>query len=298
MKNKKPIDVIGMQLDLGAPRRGVSIGPFAIRYAGLIENLTSLGYEVLDKGDIVSGNPDHSHPRLKNLKPIVEANGQLYDSVTKTLESNRFPVVLGGDHSLAAGSVSAVVDYYSDIGVIWVDAHGDFNDEASTESGNMHGMSFSAVTGQGPNEMVSFKKKPYFVNPKKSVLIAARDLDREERKRLKLAGVNVFSMHAINELGMGEVTRQAIALASEQTQGIYVSFDLDSIDPKEAPGAGIPVDNGLTAREAFLFAELLHSSGKLLGLDMVEVNPILDEKNKTANLASSLILSLLGQSLY
>lgn len=294
----KQIHIIGIQMDLGASKRGVNMGPSAIRYTGLAENLTEMGFHTVDKGDIVPGNPHTEDPKRKNFKPIFEANKALYEKVSDSLKENAFPVIIGGDHSISAGSVTAASRHYKKIGVIWIDAHGDFNDEESSPSGNMHGMPLSAVCGCGPDEMVDFGGEHCFVDPKNVVLIGCRDIDPPEKIRLKEKGVNVFAIHDVDRLGMAEVIRRAIDLAGKDTAGIHVSFDLDAITPEEAPGAGTLVYNGLTVRESFLAAEMLAESGKILSIDMVELNPILDDKNKTGKLACELILSLLGKTVY
>ena len=302
---QKEVRVVGIQMDLGASRRGVNMGPLAIRYAGLTEKLTDLGFYTLDKGDIVpeyngSGpeNPAMENPKLKYFDPIFKANQQLFRQVSDSLEAGAIPVILGGDHSVAAGSISATSRYFGKVGVIWIDAHGDFNNAASTPSGNMHGMPLSALCGFGPDEMIAYTERPAFVNPDQVALIGSRDIDSDERARLIEAGIHVFSMHDIDRIGMAEVMKRAIIITSQGTEGIHVSFDIDAITPQEAPGVGTPVHSGLTVREAFLAAEMVAESGKLIALDMVEVNPILDHCNKTGALACELILSFLGKTLY
>ncbi len=297
-KIKDNIHVIGMQMDLGASKRGVNMGPLAIRYTGLMEKLAELGFQTLDKGDIVAGEPETDNPKLKNFRPIFNANKNLFEEVTDTLKQGAFPVILGGDHSLAAGSIAATNHYFNKVGVIWIDAHGDFNCDKCTPSGNMHGMPLSALTGFGPDQMIAFTDAFKFVDPKNVAVVGGRDIDPEERKKMAQSGIHVFSIHDVDMLGMAEVMRRAIEVASDGTDGIHVSFDVDAITPQEAPGVGTPVHSGLTVREAFLAAELLAMSGKLIALDMVEINPILDERNKTGLLACELILSLLGKTVY
>jgi arginase len=230
---------------------------------------------------------------------VIDMNRRLYESTKQSLDEGAFPIMLGGDHSAAAGTVSAVSKAHNgNIGIIWVDAHGDWNNDESSETGNMHGMPFSALCGWGPDCMVDYGQNPAYVDPKHCVQIAGRDIDMEERKRMKAAGVNVFSIDVIDRLGMEEVVRRAIAIASDGTDGFHVSFDIDSLSPEFAPGTGTLVHDGLTAREAFLCMEMFAECGKVLGLDMVEVNPILDEKNRTATMASELILSCLGKTVF
>lgn len=297
MKQGKMVDVIGIQMDLGASRRGVNMGPSAIRYSGLLEKAELLGLRVRDKGDIIPHLPaGEDGGRMRHAREINEANERLYRAVSDSVRAGALPVVLGGDHCVAAGSIPAVAEHLGPVGVIWIDAHGDFNDENSSPSGNMHGMPFSAVCGCGPESMVAFSKAR--VSPRNAVQVGARDLDAEERRRLRGHGVTVFSISDIDKLGMAEVMRRAIAAAGGGTRGIHVSFDVDAITPEAAPGVGTPVHSGLTVREAFLAAEMLAESGKVVSLDMVEVNPMLDAFNKTGSLACELILSMLGKTVY
>ena len=295
---KKRVTVVGAQLDVGASKRGVSMGPLAIRFAGLCDGIRQLGYDLVDKGDVIQLDDGATKDDLRNYEQVIDIGRKLYQSVTETLKSGGFPIILGGDHSIAAGTVSAVSRHYKNIGLIWMDAHGDWNNKESTISGNMHGMPFSAVCGGGPDEMVHFGQEPVFVNPKKCVQIGARDIDPKERIRMKEAGINVFSIAKIDSMGMEAVMEEAIKIAGTGTEGIHLSFDIDAITPESAPGTGTIVHSGLTVREAFLAVEMLAASQKLIALDMVEVNPILDEKNKTGILASELILAALGIVVY
>lgn len=295
------IDIIGTQMDFGASKRGVAMGPMAIRYGGLREGLERLGHTVNDLGDIIPPLQGETRETMRNCGQVIDVNTRLYRAVTEILERKHFPVVLGGDHSIAAGSISAVSKYYEDqqgIGVIWIDAHGDWNNEETTRSGNMHGMPFSAVCGYGPRCMVDLGQEPAFVDVSKCVQIGGRDIDDLERKRMKQAGITVFPINQIDQIGICTVMQQAIEIAGQGTAGIHLSFDVDAITPEAAPGTGTVVHSGLTVREAFLTMEMLADSGKLLSLDMVEVNPILDERNKTAILASELIQSALGKIVY
>ncbi len=297
----KKLEIIGVQMDMGASKRGVSMGPAAIRYGGLVEGLRNQGHTVVDRGDIIPLPEGKSRPKMNCFEQVVDINGKLYKNVKDILEKGHFPITLGGDHSIAAGSISAVSKHYEDkggIGVIWIDAHGDWNNEETTPSGNMHGMPFSSVCGYGPDAMVDYGQGPAFVDVKKCVQIAGRDIDQGERQRMKEAGITVFSINMVDQLGMNEVIRQAIEIAGTGTAGIHLSFDIDALTPEVAPGTGTPVHSGLTAREAFLAAETLAESGKLLSMDMVEVNPILDERNKTGILASELIQSAFGKVVF
>lgn len=289
----KNIDIIGVQLDQGASTRGVNMGPLAIRHAPFHEGLTALGIDWIDKGDVIPMLNGQSRPNLKNYEAIVDANKQLYAEVKESLEKNRLSVVLGGDHSIAAGSIPAVREKYEDLGVIWIDAHGDFNNDEISESGNMHGMPYSAVTGYGPESMIPFSNAR--VDSNKCVQIAGRDIDIKERENLKKAGVTVFSIYDVDKMGMAKVIEEAIKIAGPH---IHVSFDLDAVTPDEAPGVGTPVHSGLSVREAFLVMEELFLSDKVVACDMVEVNPVFDVRNKTGKLASELILSILGKTVY
>jgi len=291
------IDIIGSQMDLGAVRKGVDMGPSAIRHAGLIDKIRKIGYTVTDKGDIV---PDVAEspgdPRMRYAKEIFSANKQLFERVKNSLENGHFPLILGGDHSIAAGSVSAAAEHYGNIGILWIDAHGDFNDEKITPTGNIHGMPLSAVCGLGPDSMVSFSSKR--TDPRKVVIIGARDIDPDEKIKLRENGVAVFSISDIHTMGMYEIMVEALQIASDGTVGIHVSLDMDAIDPEYAPGTGTPVPNGLTLRETYLAIELIRKSGRMLSMDVVEVNPLLDIRNKTGMLASDLIQTALGSTEY
>lgn len=294
----RTIDIIGVQMDLGASKRGVSMGPMAIRYGGLCEGLERMGYTVRDLGDIIPPASGSTRETMRNYQQVSQVNRQLFQAVSTSLEEGSFPVVLGGDHSIAAGSISAAAKHYGDIGVIWIDAHGDWNDDKSTHTGNMHGMPFSAVCGWGPDCMVDFRQGPVYVDPARCVQIGGRAIDDEERVRMKQAGVTVFSISLVDKLGMDAVIHQALEVAGRETAGIHLSFDVDAITPEVAPGTGTLVHSGLTAREAFLAVETIAESQRLLSMDMVEVNPILDERNKTGILASELIQSALGKVVY
>ena len=292
------IDLVGVQIDFGASKKGVAMGPLALRYANIKEKLEDLGYDVRDKGDIIPPLEGEDRKNMLRFDQVTETNKKVYKSVTDSLKAGRIPIVMGGDHSIGAGSVAAVSKHYEKegkIGVIWIDAHGDWNSEKTTITGNMHGMPFSAVCGWGPDEMVDFGQKPCYVSPAHAVQVGGRDFDRKEAERMKQAGVNVYPIYDIDKRGMRDVMEQAIADAGNGTVGIHLSFDVDAITPEYAPGTGTPVDNGITAREALLAVKLLAKSGKLLSMDIVEVNPILDQRNKTAELATELVLAALGK---
>jgi len=304
MKNtNKIVDIIGVQMDKGAERRGVDMGPSAIRYAGLVDMLTDLDYTVNDRGDIsdrgIGSRPeDNQHSRLKNLEAVNDINGRLYKKVLETLSAGHFPLIIGGDHSIGAGSATAIQQHFGKIGIIWVDAHGDYNTAESSPSGNIHGMPLAAVTGHGPKEIIPFKEEDSaFIDPQNAVLIGARALDAEERANIKKAGLSVFTMADIDKGGMYDVISEAVRIASDGTEGIFLSFDLDAIDPAAAPGVGTPVNGGLTYREAHLLCEYLATTNKLLGVEIVELNPILDDRNQTGEAAVQMISSLLCKTI-
>ena len=297
MKTKE-VHVLGCQMDLGANRRGIGLGPVVVRYTGLTEKLEALGFKVIDKGDIIPLTLECTNPKMRHLAAIKEANARLYHSAKESLEKDAFVVTLGGDHSISSASITAVQSHFGNIGVIWVDAHGDFNNEETSPSGNIHGMSLSSICGGGPDEIIEFAKNYKPVNPANIVLIGGRDFDPKEIIRLKSADVTVFSISDIDKYGIGEIINRAIKIASDGTDGIHLSFDMDVVSPADAPGVSTPVHSGLTTREAFLLAEMMAESKKLISLDMVEINTIFDANNKTAELASELILSMLGKKVF
>ncbi|MDR3583879.1 MAG: arginase [Desulfosporosinus sp.] len=294
------VDVIGVPIDLGANRRGVDLGPSAIRYGGLKKAITNLNIAYQDLGNIDVPIPEsydeYEDERLKHLDEIAYVNQTLATLVSKSLLDGNFPIVLGGDHSIAAGSILGTQSVLGNIGVIWIDAHGDFNTRETTLSGNLHGMSLAAAAGFGALEMVKFKAKDVnYVNPKKIVLVGARDIDDQEAKLIKESGITVFTIADVDEYGIKEVMLRALEIVSTDTEGFHISFDIDVINPNEAPGVGTPVDGGLTYREAHLAAELIANNKKLRSLEIVEVNPIFDHMNQTGKLAVSLICSMIGK---
>jgi arginase len=292
------IRVIGVPMDLGADRRGVDIGASAIRYAGLNDQLRRLGYSVNDTGNIVVPQPESQpigDPHVKYLEPIVQVSENLADAVTAALQDGEFPLVLGGDHSIALGSITGVARVYRDIGVIWVDAHGDFNTHETTPSGNIHGMILGALAGLGHPSLTGIGGWSPKINTRSIVIVGARDLDPRERDLLREHKIHVFTMTDIDQRGMSEVIEQAVEVASQASHGFHLSLDMDSLDPREAPGVGTPVRGGLTYREAHLAMEVVAASGRMVSMDAVEVNPILDRENATAQLAVELILSALGK---
>jgi arginase len=295
------IHIIGVPLDLGAGRRGVDMGPSAVRYAGLGERLSQLGYTVLDEGNVAVQQPEMfpiQNPQLKYLEPILAACEKLTALVERSSGPDDIPIVIGGDHSIALGSITGAVRARGSVGVIWIDAHADFNTDRTTPSGNIHGMPLAALAGYGDERLVNFGGFHPKISPAQIAIVAARDLDPGERDLLREAQVHVFTMKDIDNLGLAETIARALNVATTGTNGLHVSFDMDSMDPREAPGVGTPVRGGITYREAHLAMELIADSGKLTSLDVVEVNPILDQENRTANLAVELILSALGKRIF
>jgi len=294
------IDLIGAPIDFGAGRRGVDMGPSAIRYAGLAAALERLGYHVRDTGNLavpVMESSEQQNPQLRYLKPILEMASALADRVADSIALGHFPLALGGDHSLSLGSVRGATRRRN-LGVIWLDAHGDFNTDATSPSGNIHGMPLAALCGLGDARLVKLGNPARMVNPRNVVVVGARDLDAGERALLQERGVSVIAMEQIDRIGMFEAVQRALEIASRGTEGIYLSLDLDALDPLDAPGVGTPVPGGLTYREAHLACEMIAESGRLVGMDLVEVNPILDERNRTALLAVELAASALGKRVW
>jgi len=295
------IGLLGVPMDLGADRRGVDMGPSAIRYAGLSDKLRALGHEVTDLGSVHVSEAEVGHPgnpRLKYLDQIVAAIRETATIVEEQLSQGNASIILGGDHSIALGSISGAANALGKVGVIWMDAHGDFNTSETTPSGNIHGMILAALAGYGAPELVNATGQGPHVDPGHIVIIGARDLDEGERVLLREAGVHVRTMTDIDRRGMDDITREAIALATTGTVALHVSFDMDVMDPSEAPGVGTAVPGGITYREAHLAMELIAESGKLRSLDLVEVNPILDRENRSAILATELALSAFGKRIF
>lgn len=295
------ITIIGAPMDLGADRRGVDMGPSAIRYADLNAKLTAQGHSVRDLGNIhIAGRETHpaGDVHLKYLDQIVASAKELAERSEEAARDGSVPLVLGGDHSISLGSIGGVSRALPTVGVIWFDAHGDFNTNETTPSGNIHGMILGALCGFGAPALVDATGPGPRLDVARVVIVGARDLDRGERELLHRAGVRVLTMADIDRRGMYDVTREAIALATDGTAGLHVSFDMDVVDPSEAPGVGTPVHGGITYREAHLAMELVGESGKLVSLDLVEVNPILDQANRTAQLATELALSATGKCIF
>lgn len=296
---KKHVSIIGVPMDLGQGRRGVDMGPSAIRYANLQDRLQSLGHTVKDQGNInvpTAEAHDVHLEKLKYLPEVTAVSEDLAAKVKEVLEQDHFPIILGGDHSIAIGSLAGVTQKVKNLGVIWFDAHGDFNTEETTPSGNIHGMPLACSLGIGHEKLVNIAGFAPKVKPEHVVIVGARSIDPDERRLLKEHKVTVFDMHQIDRVGIAKVMEEAIRICGEGTDGIHLSLDLDSIDPDMCPGVGTPVLGGVTYREGHLAMEMLYQSGKVVSCDLVEVNPILDESNITARTAVDLVCSLLGES--
>ncbi len=295
------IHIIGVPIDLGAGRHGADLGPAAIRYADLDKKLCQLGYTVIDEGNLPVPGPEtslSSDQKLKNLEPILAVCRVLATNVESISSSGDFPLVIGGDHSLALGSATGAAKVHSPLGLLWIDAHGDFNTDQTSPSGHIHGMPLAALAGYGHERLVSFGDFSPKVNPAHIAVVGVRDLDAGERELLRAAQIHVFTMKDIDHLGIAEVIARALEIATNGTRGLHVSLDIDALDPREAHGVGTPVRGGLTYREASFVMEEIAASGKMTSLDVVEDNPILDNKNRTAQMAVDLVLSAIGKSIY
>ena len=298
----KPVHIIGVPLDLGGGRRGVDMGPSAFRIARLGEQVAALGRPVADKGNLpapIAETQQAVDHRKKFIGAIESVCRALHETCLESLRVGALPLVLGGDHSLAAGSVAASAEWVraatsKPMGVIWVDAHGDMNTPDTTTSGNVHGMPLAALLGHEPRELAAIGATPSAL-PEHTVLVGIRNLDEEEKDQIRASGVHVFTMKDIDRDGIAKVAERAIALAAAGTGGIHVSFDLDVCDPTVAPGVGTPVKGGLDYRESHMIMEIVADSQRLVALDLVEVNPTLDIRNTTAEFASELALSALGK---
>jgi arginase len=301
----RPVHIIGVPLDLGGGRRGVDMGPSACRIAGLGDRITALGCTVVDKGDLpvpIRETREQLDKRKKYINDIAKVCQELYQMSLASLEEGAMPLVLGGDHSLAAGSVAASARWATrhrnlPIGLLWVDAHGDMNTPATSLSGNVHGMPLAALLGEEPAELSAIGGFQPKVQPAHTVIIGVRNLDEREKISVRDSHVHVFTMKDIDRQGIASIVEQAVNLAGSGTAGIHVSFDMDVCDPLIAPGVGTPVKGGLDYREAHMVMEIVADSGRLAALDLVEVNPTLDMQNTTAQLGAELALSALGMKI-
>ena len=294
----RTIRVIGVPLDLGQSRRGVDMGPSAVRVAGLEARLEELGHVVEDAGNIDVAIAEQRHegdPHAKYLKEITAICAKNAELVLETLDSGKIPIVLGGDHSVAAGTVAGVAEFYrrqnQKIGLVWIDAHTDINTPESSPSGNVHGMPLAALCGLGPSELANIFGFSPKVHPENCVLVGVRDIDFIEKENVRKAGIAVFTMRDIDERGMRTVMEEALRIAGRGT------LDMDWVDPEDAPGVGTPVRGGATYREAHLAMEIIADHGRMLSFEIVEVNPVIDEHNRTAELAVELALSAFGKKI-
>ncbi len=300
----KKIRVIGVPLDLGQSRRGVDMGPSAVRVAGLEARLEALGHQVEDGGNVAVAMPEQKKegdPHAKYLKEITVTCTKHAELIVKTLEAGKTPISLGGDHSLAAGTVAGVAEFFrrqnQRIGLIWIDAHTDLNTPETSPSGNVHGMPLAAILGFGPAELQNIYDFSPKVRPDNCVLVGVRDIDAIEKENVRRAGISVFTMRDIDERGMRTVMEEALRIAGRGTAGYHISLDMDWIDPEDAPGVGTPVRGGATYREAHLAMEIIADHGRMLSFEIVEVNPVIDEHNRTADLAVELALSAFGKKI-
>lgn len=304
-RNRQPVvAILGAPLDLGAGRRGVDMGPSALRVAGLNSRLAELGYRVEDYGNVRVEQPESSKPGPRNaryLSAIASTCAEIAAQVERASDAGRFPLVLGGDHSVAVGTVSGMSESFRKrgerIGLIWMDAHSDMNTPGTSPSGNVHGMPLACLVGRGPRELASLYGYAPKVRPANTVLVGIRDVDLDERPLVRRSGVRVFTMRDIDERGMRAVMQDAIASAADGTAGIHLSLDMDGVDPREAPGVGTPVRGGFSYREAHLAMEMICDSRRLRSMEVVEVNPVLDEANRTALLGVELVLSAMGKKI-
>lgn len=304
MAAKRRCRIIGVPMDLGAGRRGVDMGPSAIRIAGLNQAIARLGFEVTDVGNVHVHPPEaveEINPRARYLPQIAAASEELAAMVEAALAEGALPVILGGDHSIAIGSVAGVAAFYRKrdqrIGIIWLDAHVDSNTPETSPSGNIHGMPLAALLGYGAKELTHIAGFAPKVLPEHTVIIGARSVDPGERELLKTLGVRVFTMTEMDERGLALVIAEAIEIASLNTAGIHVTMDMDFIDPFYAPGVGTPERGGATYRESHLAMEKIAASGRVLSVELTEVNPLYDTTNQTAQLAVEMILSALGKKI-
>ncbi|RPF53494.1 arginase [Aquisalibacillus elongatus] len=296
--NKK-LAIIGAPITIAQPNMGVDLGPDAIRYAGLHNRLESLGVNFYDYGnlDVPKSGTDQKDPKtnLKNLEQVAEGNEQIANKLNEVKKQGEVPLILGGDHSIAIGSIAGVAPYYKEMGVIWYDAHPDLNTNETSPSGNIHGMSLAASIGLGHKRLTSINGQGPKVKPENIVIIGARSIDEGERKLIREKGIRVYTMHDIETLGMSHVMKEAVEYLRERTDGVHLSLDVDGIDPQFTPGTGTPIEGGPSYRETLYAMKTLHDSGIITSAEVVEVNPLLDDQNKTAVVAADMIAALYGE---
>jgi arginase len=298
------VHVLGVPMDLGSGRRGVDMGPSAIRIAGLEERLRELGHEVVDEGDLDIKNMEElkvGDVHARYLTEIARAARLAAGKVERIMTKGRFPLVLGGDHSISVGTVSGIAAFCGarrkKLGLLWIDAHGDINTPDTSPSGNIHGMPVASLLGEGPDALTGIGSDQPKVNARNVALVGIRSLDEGEKVRLKRHGVQVHTMSDVDRSGIHRIMKKALARVTDGTDYVHVSFDLDAVDPTVAPGVGTPVKGGLDYREAHLIMELLHDSGVMTSLELVEVNPILDDRNASGLFAVELVQSAFGKKI-
>ena len=298
------IHLLGVPMDLGSGRRGVDLGPSAIRIAGVAERLGELGHKVVDEGDIAIKNMEElkvGNERARYLGEITRASALLGRKVERIMQRGHFPLVLGGDHSIAVGTVSGIAAFCraegKKLGLLWIDAHGDINTPETSPSGNIHGMPLAALLGFGPKELTDIGGAGPKLEARNIALVGIRSLDSGEKSRLKETGVQVHTMSDIDRHGADRVMKKALARVTDGTDYVHVSFDLDAVDPTVTPGVGTPVKGGLDYREAHLIMEVIADAGVMTSLEMVEVNPILDQENASAAFAVELVQSAFGKKI-
>jgi arginase len=296
------IAIIGAPMDLGAGRRGVDMGPSALRLANLNDKLASLGYEVEDLGNVRVDQPETApvgQESARYLSQIAQTCTRLMEMVEHAADQSKVPLVLGGDHSIAIGTIAGISNHHRKsgrkAGLIWIDAHADMNTPDSSPSGNIHGMPLACSIGIGPRELTHLGGYAPKIDPSKVAIIGLRSVDDVERRHVRDAGVHAYTMRDLDERGLRSVILEAIDRVSEGTAGFHLSFDMDSVDPSEAPGVGTPVRGGMTYREAHLVMEIIGDSGKMGSMEIVEVNPVMDEVNRTALLGVELVMSAMGK---
>ncbi|CAM4265091.1 arginase [Lacicoccus alkaliphilus] len=296
------VDIIGAATSFGQPKLGVDLGPDALRYANLVEEIKSVDVEVNDKGNIYSDFkvdvPTHSSSEdkvLKNYGQVVNFNEKLAASADESVASGAFPLIIGGDHSLAIGSLAGISPHYNNLGVIWYDAHADLNDINTSPSGNVHGMPLAISCGIGDERLVNLHTPDIKVKPRNIVLIGMRDLDEGEKKYIRDENILMYTMEDIEEKGISTVMTEALEYLHGKTDGIHLSLDVDALDPSETPGTGTPVENGLSLSDTIHAMNLLHESGSVTSMDLVEVNPLLDDRNMTAEKAVAIVAAFFGK---
>jgi arginase len=303
----KKLCILGVPMDYGASRRGVDMGPSAIRITRIGERLEQLGFQVRDRGNVEVGVRESLHApgtqlsKARFAEEIAKVLKRLSAEVQTALKADERPIVFGGDHSIAMGTVAGVAEHYHEqgkkIGIVWIDAHADINTPETTVSGNVHGMPVAHIMGFGSEVLLQISKLRPMVDLKNIALVGLRDLDPGEQETIRSKGVHAFTMRDIDELGMKEVMRRALEIATNGTHGFHVSFDMDGVDPVDAPGVGTPVPGGISYREAHLSMEMAFDTGKILSMEITEVNPILDHANQTAELAAEVLLSAFGKKI-